>query len=194
MGDTSYITGGNSSVTGAAQKVQAISYSANISSDPRGNYRQSNVPSGENWRPSAVQDAGRRPKVRSDNPANRYAIGRLTAKAFEILRNMQTSIVSENVMESANFGYELEKLLEKMWELRKTRESNFGDVVNLLQIALAKEKYEEWTVEHCAAVERYVRTVIGVAPVGREQCGLAISLLHLGKLDPWKGISDDVAE
>jgi hypothetical protein len=128
-------------------------------------------------------------KKRGSAPARRDEIRRSLVKAKEAAGNLETYAKGGDGMELSLEGFRLRQLLSDLWSLRSEREDDWGDLLNLLQAALAQEEFERFTQEQCHAVHTIVADHLGSGAVGEDDIERAIAVLRGAGFDPWKGIS-----
>ncbi len=126
--------------------------------------------------------------TRSD-PARRDAIRRGLATAERLAREMEFSARVGDLMELSNAGFGLAAALGELWGLRGEREDDWGDLLNLLQGALAKEEFEKFSVQQCAAIRMIIADHLDAGRVDMDDIERSLRLLSEAGLDPWKGIS-----
>lgn len=117
------------------------------------------------------------------------AIRRHLKAAQESALQMETFAEHGDLMELSNSGFSLRAALQELWKLRNEREDDWGDLINLLQGALAQEEFERFTVEQCQALRNII--VDHLTPAGTDVDDIESTVLLLRKagFDPWKGIS-----
>jgi hypothetical protein len=84
--------------------------------------------------------------------------------------------------------------LGELWKFRKEREPDWGDLLNLLQGALAKEEFEHSCSQQCIAISTIVRNHLTANEVKLDDLENSIKLLREVGLNPWKGISGRLSE
>lgn len=92
-------------------------------------------------------------------------------------------------VETAVCGAAILDDLHELWRLRRVREAEWGEIVNFLQAALAKEPFERFTVGTCDSVLKVVLEYLAGGAVDRDDVRSARQVLKEAGLDPWKAIS-----
>lgn len=89
----------------------------------------------------------------------------------------------------ANATFSLLDSLHNLWELRNLREDDWGDLINLLQGALALEQYETFSRNQCRAIRTIVVEHLGSGLTEASDLDEVVSLLRSAGFDPFKTIS-----
>ena len=98
--------------------------------------------------------AGGSPQGRpASNPARRDAIRRGVQKALREAEAMLAAVGEGELTRLSNKAFELRDTLQDLWAMRDEREDDWGDLLNLLQIALEMDEYESLTAIQCKARE-----------------------------------------
>lgn len=118
-----------------------------------------------------------------------YAIGRLLNKAERLARDMELYSQNSELIDLSNSGFSLTHTLDDLWALRSEREADWGDLLNLLQGAIAKEEFERFSAQQCAAIRKTITDHLAGGYVEIDDIERSIRLLRDAGLDPWKGIS-----
>ncbi len=126
------------------------------------------------------------------NPARRDTIRRGLAAAERLACDMESSARVSDLMELSNAGFALTAKLDELWDLRDEREDDWGDLLNLLQGALAKEEFEKFSVQRCTAIRMIIADHLDSGCVDIDDIERSIRLLREADLDPWKGISGEM--
>jgi hypothetical protein len=134
-----------------------------------------------------------RPTQTRFDPARRDAIRRGLAMAERLAREMESSARVSDLMELSNAGFALVATLDELWDLRDEREDDWGDLLNLLQGALAKEEFEKFSIRQCAAIRMIIADHLDAGCVDMDDIERSLRLLREAGLDPWKGISGMMA-
>jgi hypothetical protein len=88
-------------------------------------------------------------------------------------------------------GFRLKESLQGLWGLRKQRESDWQDLVAMLQAAINKEHFESFSDEQCIAVRTILEAHLSNTPVDISDLESTLCILRKVKLDPWKSASDE---
>jgi hypothetical protein len=126
------------------------------------------------------------------NPARRDAIRRNIAKAKSLAETMEMCAGVGDLMGLSIAGFDLKYVLQDLWELRDEREDEWGDLLNLLQGALAQEIFERFSTEQCYIILTIIADHLGAGAVDVDDLEDSIRLLRKAGFDPWKGISGTV--
>lgn len=132
-------------------------------------------------------DVGLRPS--SFDPSVRDEIRRGVLRAIGAAKEMTEAAQHGDPMELSNAGFNLGRYLDELWGLRKHRESNWGDLVNLIQGALTREEFERFEEEQCKLIGDILAYHLRPSPVEDDDLRSSVQLLRRAKLDPWKGLS-----
>ena len=98
----------------------------------------------------------------ASNPARRDAVRRGVQKALREAEAMLAAVGEGELTRLSNKAFELRDTLQDLWAMRDEREDDWGDLLNLLQIALEMDEYEGLTVIQCkAAEEGHCRSPLG---------------------------------
>jgi hypothetical protein len=123
------------------------------------------------------------------DPARRDAIRRTLVAAEREADRMERLAEASDLMELSNSGFRLKEMLAELWDLRKEREDDWGDLLNLLQGALTQEEFERFSVKQCGTIRSIIAEHLGSGVVDGEDLERSIRLLRGAGFDPWKGIS-----
>ncbi len=129
-----------------------------------------------------------KPRLLRD-PAARDALRRALLAAAQISEQMLMAYNSGELIGLSNAGFQLEEVLGELWKLRKHREDEWGDLLNLLQTALAQEEYERFSELQCKAIQRTIVEYLTAGAVDDDDLARAVKLFRESGLDPWKAIS-----
>lgn len=130
-----------------------------------------------------------RPTSNTSNTSKSTRIAQLLNKAKSLASEMESYARSGELMDLSNCGFSLIYTLDDLWALRENRESDWKDLLNLLQGALAKEEFERYSVEQCIAVRKVITEHLADGYIEIDDLERSIRLLRNAGLDPWKGIS-----
>lgn len=89
----------------------------------------------------------------------------------------------------ANAGFALRDSLAQLWDLRTLREDDWGDLVNLLQAALALEEFERFSIHQCQAIRSIVVDHLAGGVTDIDDLEAVVSLLRSVGFDPFRAIS-----
>lgn len=127
-------------------------------------------------------------RLRRD-PAVRDAIRRALVIADQLSEQMAAALESGELIELSNLGFQLEEVLRELWSYRNQREGEWGDLLNLVQTALAQEEFECFSELQCKAIHRTIVDHLAMGSVDDDDIARAVKLLRESGLDPWKAIS-----
>ena len=119
----------------------------------------------------------------------RYNIRRWASHAKDTAITLQNAARDEDFMEATSAGVELTDTLSQLWRLRDGREEEFAEIVNMLQLALAKIDFESITVEQCGHLVEIVEKCLLSGLVDETEVRLTRTLLRDAGLNPWRGLS-----
>ena len=122
-------------------------------------------------------------------PSRRDAIRRALASAKNEGERMEAFALNEEFVDLSLSGFQLLEKLQELWTLRFERDSDFGDLLNMLQGALLQEEFERFSPEQCTAIRTILVDHLGSGPVDSDDIERSIRLLREAGFDPWKGIS-----
>ena len=92
-------------------------------------------------------------------------------------------------MEATNAGGMLTDALTQLWKLRSYRESEFAEIVNMLELALAKVDFGSLSPEQCSALVKLLDECVLAGATDESEVRHARHLLRQGGFDPWRGLS-----
>lgn len=115
-------------------------------------------------------------------------------RAQALAHELERAAGSGDLIGLSNTGFALVHVLDELWALRNEREADWGDLLNLLQGALAKEEFERYTVRQCAAIKEIISKYLFANEVKLSDFESSVKLLREAGLDPWKGISGTLSE
>jgi len=121
--------------------------------------------------------------------AARDAIRRGVMKAIEASKDMVEAVLSGDQMALSNAGFVLSEKLEHLWGLREHREPNWGDLVNLIQSSLVRERFELFGVVRCKLIGEILGYHLRPSPVEDDDLRSSVRILRRAELDPWVGLS-----
>ena len=120
--------------------------------------------------------------------------GALLPRADALAHELERAVVTEDLMGLSNAGFALVQVLDELWAHRNKREADWGDLLNLLQGALAKDDFERYTAQQCTAIKEIISKHLAADEVTLHDIENSIQLLREAGLDPWKGISGTLSE
>jgi hypothetical protein len=129
------------------------------------------------------------PRTATQDPPIGDAIRRKILQATNIVNDMLDASRTGDGMELSNLGFELSRCLDELWQFRNHRESNWGDLINLLQVALVKEEFEIYTEQRCSCLQEILQYHLKPNPVEDDDLRMTVRLLRRAEIDPWKGLS-----
>lgn len=128
-------------------------------------------------------------QVSISTPARRDALRRALAAAANEAMRMESFAGGGDLVELSNAGFALRFALEDLWDLRKEREEDWGDLLNLLQGALAQEEFERFKAHQCQTIRTIIVDHLSSGVTDIDDIERSIKLLREAGFDPWKGIS-----
>jgi hypothetical protein len=93
----------------------------------------------------------------------------------------------------SNKAFELRDTLQDLWAMRDEREDDWGDLLNLLQIALERDEYEDLTAVQCKAMRDVIADHLSVHTVDIDDIENSLRLLRRSGLDPFGSTSPAAA-
>jgi hypothetical protein len=138
--------------------------------------------------PSQRSGGGQRSQSKS-TPARRDAVRRGIQKAIRESEAMLASLdVGESTLAS-NVAFRLRDTLQDLWELRSEREDDWGDLLNVLQVAFGIEDYDSLTRAQGTALKRVISEYLSMHTVDVCDIEASVQLLRKCGLDPfgWSG-------
>jgi len=109
------------------------------------------------------------------------------SQASLVIRIAQTG----DVIELANSVFSLQDILSELWKFRWIREDDWGDLVNLLQGALAGEEFEKFSVYQCESIRSVITDHLASGTTDIDDLDSVVALLRNAGLDPFKTISGE---
>lgn len=97
---------------------------------------------------------------------------------------------ADNPIDLALRASNLRTLLQELWQYRSTQSMDWTEMLNLLQLVLSKEEFEELSVEKRRALSRIFTEGWLARTVGRGDMERLISLLSSSGFDIWMGIRE----
>lgn len=97
---------------------------------------------------------------------------------------------ADNPIDLALRASNLRTLLQELWQYRSTQSMDWTEMLNLLQLVLSKEEFEELSVEKRRALSRIFAEGWLARTVGRGDMERLISLLSSSGFDIWTGIRE----
>jgi hypothetical protein len=129
----------------------------------------------------------------ASNPARRDAVRRGVQKALREAEAMLAAAGEGELTRLSNKAFELRDTLQDLWALRDEREDDWGDLLNLLQIALEKDEYEGLTAIQCKAVKDVIADHLSVHTADIDDIDSSARLLRRAGLDPFGSSSPAAA-
>ena len=99
-------------------------------------------------------------------------------------------IDADNPIDLALRASNLRTLLQELWQYRSTQSADWTEMLNLLQLVLSKEEFEELSVEKRRALSRIFAEGWLSRTVGRGDMERFISLLSSAGFDVWMGLQE----
>lgn len=128
----------------------------------------------------------------SHSSVHRDLIRRSLKQAEEEASRMEAFAEAGDVMELSNTGFRLKDALQELWQLRNEREDDWGDLLNILQGALAQEEFERFKPDQCYAIRCVIADHLGSGIVDIDDLERSLRLLREAGFDTWKGISGTI--
>ena len=144
-----------------------------------------------------VREASHRNDLRGDaathpstsSASARYSIRQCAEKAREAASHLEDAARDGDFMEATTAGGMLTDALSRLWKLRSCRESEFAEIVNMLELALAKVDFESLSPEQCSALVKLLDECVLAGATDESEVRHARHLLRQGGFDPWRGLS-----
>jgi hypothetical protein len=121
----------------------------------------------------------------ANNPARRDAVRQGVQKAMREAEAMLAAAGEGELTRLSNKALELRDTLQDLWVLRDEREDDWGDLLNLLQIALERDEYEGLTAIRCKAVKDVIADHLSVHTADIDDIDSSARLLQRAGLDPF---------
>jgi len=142
----------------------------------------------------AISQRGRRHvqesyEPRRTNIAFRDAIRRGLSAAQTYSAQMTDAAAKGQSIDLANSGFHLTDTLNDLWKCRDVREDDWGDLLNVLQTALAEEVFEKFSENQCSAIYKVITDHLSMGSVDADDLAVAVRILREAGFDPWKTIS-----
>lgn len=125
----------------------------------------------------------------ASNPARRDAVRRGVQKALREAEAMMAAAGEGELTRLSNKAFELRDTLQDLWGLRDDREDDWGDLLNLLQIALEMDEYEILTTIQCKALRDIIADHLSVYTADIDDVENTVRLLRGSGLDPFGSTS-----
>jgi len=183
-----------SDASGAIQDIAshdpAIAYVGGIDASG-GNIRTTQLFTGENSYPRKQSGVREYSPPRSSQQSLRHAASINLSEAIKAAKDMEDAAKDGDQIQLSISGFQLRDALQKLWGVRKQRESDWQDLLVMLQAAITKEHFEHFSVEQCKAVRMILEAHLSNTPVDISDLESTLCILRKAKLDPWKGASDE---
>ena len=121
--------------------------------------------------------------------ARRDLMYRSLDKAEAITESMVNHVKDDNSIELANKSFELQHILEDLWQIRSEREPDWVDLLSMIMVMMAQEDFDLFTLSKCKALQTIVQEHLKLALVDIHNLRECRKLLREAGFDPWKGIS-----
>ncbi len=118
--------------------------------------------------------------------ATAEVVNRLLREASDTVTKFLTV---EGPIEQANLAFTFKGCLEDLWEHRRLREDNWGDLLNILQAVLAQVEFEQLSCSQKLGIKKVVSEYLCKAGVTDADSEEALDVLSDAGFDPWRGIS-----
>ena len=122
------------------------------------------------------------------------ALPSLLSRVERLAVALEDAASTDDLMTLRNSRVVFASALGELWTFRNEREPDWGDLLNLLQGALAKEEFERSGPKQCTAISAIVRHHLTADEVKLDNLENSIKLLREAGLNPWKGISGRLIE
>ena len=137
-----------------------------------------------------ANDDGNSGRTMSPRSASyRYSIRQWATAAKKAADRLAEAVEEDDFMEATGSGVELTNQLRELWRLRDSRESEFAEIINMLEIALAKVQFETLSSSQCRFLCQLIDQYVVAGMVDETDVRDARSLLRQAGLDPWRGLS-----
>jgi len=127
-------------------------------------------------------------KSRPVNVATREHVSRLLRQCQQISRDL---LHSEDPIESALLGGQLTNSLHELWEYRTARESDWIEILNVLQIAVPSAEFEFLPREKRLALVKIFGESLLIRTVGPTEVDRSLKILTEAGFDIWCAFSDE---
>jgi hypothetical protein len=115
-----------------------------------------------------------------------------------LLRSGQATVAllkhAEDRTEAASYGARLCEILEQLWEFRLSREDDWIEILNLLQIVLREENFQEMQISKKNALTVLFRDALVSRSIGPFELRKAVRILKDGGFNLWRGIEAPVID
>ena len=123
------------------------------------------------------------------NVSHRYALREYLSDSLACVKRMLQAVETEEVMDLASAGIDLQDNLHELWQMRWLREDQWQTVLNFLQSALTQVEFENFNYNQCRAIERIIENYLFQGAIGDNETEEALVVLRQADFDPWRGIS-----
>jgi hypothetical protein len=128
------------------------------------------------------------PKTRT----NRGVFRKAARDAREDAAGMLAACSTRDLISLSNHGFGLNDRLAQLWALRAERESDWSDLVNLVQGSLANTEFERLNGHQCKVLKAIVDDYIASSWVESENVRFCLDLLTKSGFNPFGPISTPV--
>lgn len=180
-GDSPFSAGGSRGIIANTDVQEARSENYDI------RYSKSGAPIKEAARRNDSPGAGTRPSKNSASA--RYNIRQNAEKARAATSRLESAAREQDFMEATSAGGVLTDALGQLWQLRNYREPEFAEIINMLQLALAKVNFESLVPEQISALVTLLDDCVLAGATDESEVRQARYLLRDGGFDPWRGLS-----
>ncbi len=113
-------------------------------------------------------------------------VNRLLRKASEKVAQL---VEAEDLIEQANYAFAFKDCLEDLWKNRDSREDNWGDLLNILQIVLVRVEFEQLSEAQKLSIQKITNDYLCTPEILDPDIDDALAVLSDAGFDPWCGIS-----
>jgi hypothetical protein len=118
-------------------------------------------------------------------------VNRLLRKASETVTQL---VVTEDLIEQANYAFAFKDCLENLWQNRNNREHNWSDLLNIMQIVLVQVEFEQLSEAQKLSIKKVTDDYLCKPEILDPDIDDALEALSEAGFDPWSGISGNPQE
>ena len=93
-------------------------------------------------------------------------------------------------VDSALVGAKLVSAIKELWEHRSSREDDWGEILNILQICIAGQEFESFSKEKRLALVSIFADCLVSRTVGRLETERALEILSNANFNVWRGLRE----